>query len=100
MLDRGQVFVKNLGHFWLVRSSHTIEPSTFYVGRSSVVSFLMSNVVTPLLATFDLRLECFPGGAPLYTLEDFYMGSASLKTSPPLGVSPMRKRIQALTCVF
>jgi hypothetical protein len=36
----------------------------------------MSNVVAPLLATFDLCLERFPGEVPLYILEDFYMGPA------------------------
>jgi hypothetical protein len=56
----------------------------------------MSNVVAPLLATFDLHLECFPREVPLYILEDFYMGPASLKTSPPLGVSPVKKRVQSL----
>jgi hypothetical protein len=29
-------------------------------------------------------------------LEGFYRGHASLKTSPPLGVSLMRKRVHAL----
>jgi hypothetical protein len=53
----------------------------------------MSNVVAPLLATFDRRLERFPRGVPLYTLEDFYMGPTLLKTSPLLGVSPMRKKV-------
>jgi hypothetical protein len=36
MPDRGQVFVKNLGHFWLWTSSHIVEPSAFSVGRSLV----------------------------------------------------------------
>jgi hypothetical protein len=56
--------------------------------------------VAPLLATFDLHLECFSRQVPLYILEDFYMGLASLKTSPLLGVSPMRKRVQALERIF
>jgi hypothetical protein len=60
----------------------------------------MSNVVAPLLATFDLCLERFFVEVPLYILEDFYMGPASLKTSPPLGISPVRKRVQALERIF
>jgi hypothetical protein len=52
----------------------------------------MSNVVALLVATFDFCLDRFPRGVPLYTLEDFYMGPASLKTSPLLGVSPHEEK--------
>jgi hypothetical protein len=41
-------------------------------------------------------MVCFPRGIPLYISEDFYMGPASLKTSPPLGVALVRKRVEAL----
>ena len=42
--------------------------------------------MAPLLATFDLRFKIVFRGVPLYILEDFYMGPASFKASPPLGV--------------
>jgi hypothetical protein len=34
-------------------------------------------------------------GKPLHRFGGFYMGSASLKTSPPQGVPLVRKRVQA-----
>jgi hypothetical protein len=45
-------------------------------------------------------LEHFSGEVPLYILEDFYIGPASLKTSPPLGVFLVRKRVHALERIF
>ena len=58
---------------------------------------LSSNIVAALLATFDLcLLWYFFGGVPLYIFRGFYMELASLKTSPPLGASFVRKRVQAL----
>ena len=60
------------------------------------VVILLSNVVAPLLANFDLRFSWYSWGIPLYIFKGFYMGPASLKTSPPLGAPYVRKRVQAL----
>jgi hypothetical protein len=59
--------------------------------------FLLSNFVALLLATFDMhKMKTFLLGENLFIdLEGFYMGSASLKTSPPQGVPLVRKRVQA-----
>jgi hypothetical protein len=53
--------------------------------------------VVSLLATFDLhKIRIFILGENLFIdLEGFYMGSTSLKTSPPQGVPLVRKRVQA-----
>jgi hypothetical protein len=40
------------------------------------------------------------GEVPLYIAEGFYMGPASLKTSPPIGVPLVRKRVHALQRKF
>jgi hypothetical protein len=55
---------------------------------------VLSNVVAPLLATFDL-CEDVLGKYLFIFLEVFYMGPTSFKTSSPEVVFPMRKRVQA-----
>ena len=57
----------------------------------------LSNIVALLLATFDLRFPWFLRGFRLYISEDFYMGLASLKTSPPLWVPLCEEKS---TCPF
>jgi len=58
---------------------------------------VLSNATTSLLAVF--RLLSFASGvdSSLY-LSGFYIGSASLKTSPPSRSTPVRKRVQTLDC--
>ena len=55
----------------------------------------MSNATASLLAIFRLLSFAFGVVSSLY-LRGFYIGFASLKTSPPSRSTPVRKRVQTL----
>jgi len=65
----------------------------------------MPTVIVGLCRVFWQPLLTFTfhgvlGGITLYIFRGFYIGPASLETSPPLGVPFVRKRVQALLHVM